>query len=160
MSAQLDQVALAVRLRRLRTQLAERVLMQRRLEVQEALGELDSALAMRRAWEDAELRFQAWLGGASTQRHRWTEVVDARHRDFRQGCSEARRYVEWWEAQVAKAREAEDRARREWMVERSRLDALSRRHALEARREAARRDEAVFEEQADAAGTRRTARQR
>lgn len=158
MSARLDQVALALRLRRLRTQLAERVLARRRLEVEEALGELNSALAMRRAWEDAERRFESWLERSSAQRHRWTEVVDARRRDFRQGCSEARRYVEWWEAQVAKAREAEDLARREWMVERSRLDALSRRHALEARREAARRDEAVFEEQADAASTRRTVR--
>ncbi len=151
MNTRLDQVALAVRMRRTRVRAAELALERRRRELDEALGELRSAHAIREAWHGAAAGLERWVAASTDSLHRWPGVVDVRRRDFVRGCAEAVRYVEWWEGQVMQARREELAARQAWGVERARLDALIRRHALEARRDAARTDEATLEETADAA---------
>lgn len=156
MMPKLDVVARAVQLRQLRVQMAEQVLRRRRLEFDEALAELRSAQLMRDAWEGAAANLEAWVTGSDLPRHRWTEVVDIRRRDFVRGCAEARRYVEWQEDQAVMARDAQEAARQAWTNERSRLDALSKRQASESRRAAARSDEAIFEELADASSASRS----
>ncbi len=151
MNARLGQVALAIRLRGVRVRTAEVALNRRRLELEEAMGELRSAHALREAWQRAAGELERWVAASSGTLHRWSAMVDIRRRDFERGCEEARRYVAWWEDQVTQARQAEQAARQAWSTERARLDALTRRHAVEARRDAARTDEASFEELADAA---------
>ena len=151
MNPRLGQIALAIRLRGVRVRTAELALNRRRLELEEALGELSSAHALREAWQIAAGELEQWVAASVGSLHRWSGIVDIRRGDFERGCAEARRYVAWWEDQVAQARQAEQAARQAWSTERARLDALTRRHALEARRDAARTDEAGFEELADAA---------
>lgn len=151
MNARLSGLEQAIRLRRLRVQIAEIALNRRRAELEQALEELRSAHALRAAWQGAAAELEQWIAGASGALHRWSEIVTVRRRDFDQGREDARRYVEWWEDQVAQARAAEQAARQALSVQRARLDALVRRHAAEARRDAARTDEATFEELADAA---------
>jgi hypothetical protein len=157
-NARLAGLEQAMRLRRLRVQVAEIALNRRRLELEEALGELESAHSIRAAWHSAAAELEQWIAGSSQTLHRWSELVAVRRRDFDRGREEARRYVEWWESQVSQARAAEQAARPAWSAERARLDALVRRHAVEARRDAARTDEAIFEEQADAAAAALAAR--
>jgi hypothetical protein len=147
----LRQAAQALRLRRLRVRDAERTLMRRREALEEALGELQSARAMVMAWDGAAGELEAWIGASAASLHRWSAVVETRRRDFQRGCTEARRYVEWWETQTSQAREAEQVARQAWIVERGRLDALARRHAIEVRHAEARAEESALEDPADAA---------
>jgi len=150
-NAHLDQIALAIRLRGLRVRTAELALNRRRLELEEALGELRSAHVIREAWHGAAAELEHWAAASAGSLHRWSAVVDVRRRDFERGCAEAHRYVAWWDEQVAQARQAEQAAREAWSIARARLDALTRRHAVELRHDAARTDEATFEELADAA---------
>ncbi|MFN7641962.1 MAG: hypothetical protein ACK5PW_02555 [Burkholderiales bacterium] len=151
MNAQLEQIALAIRLRGVRVQTAELALNRRRRELEEALGELQSANELQDAWQGAAAALEHWAAASTNSLHRWSGMVDVRRQDFQRGCAEANRYVTWCEEQMAQAQEAERVARQAWSAERARLDALTRRHALEARRDAARTDEATFEELADAA---------
>jgi hypothetical protein len=155
MKGRLGQAEQVLRLRRLRVGEAERTLTRRREALQEAIDELQSARAMVTAWDGAAGQLEAWIAASAGSLHRWSAVVDTRRRDFQRGCDESRRYVEWWETQVAQAREAEQSARRAWLIERARVEALERRHAIETRHTQARADEAVLEELSDAAGAHR-----
>jgi len=156
MKGRLGQAGQALRLRRLRLREAESTLSRRREALDEAIGELRSAQAMVTAWDAAATDLEAWIDASAGSLHRWSAVVETRRRDFRRGCAEVRRYVEWWETQVAQAQEAEQSARQAWMIERARADALARRRALEARHAEACADEAALEDTADAAGARRS----
>jgi hypothetical protein len=155
MKGRLGQADQVLRLRRLRVGEAERTLMRRREMLQEAIDEQHSAQAMVIAWDGAAGDLEAWIAASAGSLHRWSGVVETRRRDFRRGCDEARRYVEWCETQTVQAREAEQSARRAWMVERARVEALERRHAIQVRHAQACADEAVLEELTDAAGAHR-----
>jgi uncharacterized protein (DUF3084 family) len=152
MNVTLRQAAQALRLRRLRVDQAERTLMRRREALEEALGELQSARAMVMAWDGAADELESWIAASAASLHRWSAVIETRRHDFQRGCTEARRYVEWWETQTAQAREAEQAARQAWIVERGRLDALARRHATELRHAEARAEESALEELSEAFG--------
>jgi hypothetical protein len=152
MRHRLGRFAQVLRLRKLRVEAAERTLRRKQAEVQEALRELASAKMMRDAWDGAAAALEAWARRTPGSLHRWTELLDIRRRDFVRGCSEARRYVAWWEEQVEIARHAETEARRALMTQRTRYDALEKRQKDEQKRETARLDEATFEELADLAG--------